>query len=133
MEEQTILDMCQSHNVKVSIEYDYDWAEWIITISSRNTTKAINHTYRYKNIDIEASGIGLYEYLRQRIVLAIAKDFQEVNIVIQEEYLRDQNEGLKNKVKSLEEEVQHLQREKDYLAKQVEHLQSCLDLEKNKD
>ena len=25
MEEQTILDMCQSHNVKVSIEYDYDW------------------------------------------------------------------------------------------------------------
>ena len=46
MEEQTILDMCQSHNVKVSIEYDYDWAEWVITISSRNTTKAINHTYR---------------------------------------------------------------------------------------
>ena len=49
----------------------------------------------------------------------------------QEEYLRDQNEGLKNKVKSLAEEVQHLQWEKDYLAKQVEHLQSCLDLEKN--
>ena len=73
MEEQTILDMCQSHNVKVSIEYD--WAEWIITISSRNNTKAINHTYRYKNIDIEASGIGTYEYLRQRIVLEIAKNF----------------------------------------------------------
>ena len=51
----------------------------------------------------------------------------------QEEYLRDQNGGLKNKVKSLEEEVHHLQWEKDYLAKQVEHLQSCLDLEKNKD
>ena len=50
----------------------------------------------------------------------------------QEEYLRDQNEGLKNKVKSLEEQVQHLRREKDFLAKQVEHLQSCLDLEKNK-
>ena len=51
----------------------------------------------------------------------------------QEEYFRDQNEGLKNKVKSLEEENRHLQREKDFLAKQVEHLQSCLDLEKNKD
>ena len=75
MEEQSILDMCQSRNVKVSIEYDYDWAEWIITISSRNSMKAINHTYHYKNIDIEASGIGTYEYLRQRIVLEIAKKF----------------------------------------------------------
>ena len=75
MEEQTILDMCQSHNVKVSIEYDYDWAEWIITISSRNTTNVASHTYRYKNIDIEASGLGTYEYLRQRIVLEIAKNF----------------------------------------------------------
>ena len=75
MEKQTILDMCQSHNVKVSIEYDYDLAEWVITISSRNSMKAINHTYRYKNIDIEASGIGAYEYLRQRIVLEIAKNF----------------------------------------------------------
>ena len=51
----------------------------------------------------------------------------------QKEYLRDQCEGLKNKVKSLEEEVRHLQWEKDFLAKQIEHLQSCLDLEKNKD
>ena len=42
-------------------------------------------------------------------------------------------EDLNNKVKSLKEEVQRLQQEKDYLAKQVEHLQSCLDLEKNKD
>ena len=75
MEKQTILDMCQSYNVKVSIEYDYDWAEWIIMISSRNTTKAINHIYRYKSIDIETSGIGAYEYLRQRIVLEIAKNF----------------------------------------------------------
>ena len=75
MEKQTILDMCQSYNVKVSIEYDYDWVEWIITISDRNTTKAINHTYRYKSIDVEASGIGTYEYLRQRIVLEIAKNF----------------------------------------------------------
>ena len=75
MEEQTILDMCQSHNVKVSIEYDYNLEEWIITVSSRNTTKAINHTYRHKNIDIEDSGIGAYEYLRQRIVLEIAKNF----------------------------------------------------------
>ena len=75
MKEQTILDMCQYHNVKVSIEYDYDRAEWIVTISSRNTTKAINHTYRYKSIDIETSGIGTYEYLRQRIVLEIAKNF----------------------------------------------------------
>ena len=75
MEKQTILDMRQSRNVKVSIEYDYDWAEWIITISSRNTTKAINHTYRYKYIDIEASGIGTYEYLRQRIVLEKEKIF----------------------------------------------------------
>ena len=75
MEEQTILDMCRSHNVKVSIEYDYDWAEWMITISSRNNTEAINHTYRYKNIDIENSGVGTYEYLRQRIVLEIAKNF----------------------------------------------------------
>ena len=75
MEEQTILDMCQSHNVRVSIEYNYDLAEWIITISSRNTTKAITHTYRYKRVDIEASGIGAYEYLRQRIVLEIAKNF----------------------------------------------------------
>ena len=132
MEEQTILDMCQSHNVKVSIEYDYDWAEWIITISNRNTTKAINHTYRYKNIDIEDSGIGAYEYLRQRIVLEIAKNSHEA-IMTQEEYLMDQNESLKNKVKSLKEEVRHLQCERDYLAKQVEHLQSCLDLEKNKE
>ena len=61
MEEQTILDMCQSHNVKVSIEYDYDWAEWIITISSRNTMNVASHTYRYKNIDIDASGMGTYE------------------------------------------------------------------------
>ena len=48
------------------------------------------------------------------------------------DYLMDQNEGLKNKVKSLEDEVRRLQWEKDFLAKQVEHLQSCLDLEKNK-
>ena len=75
MEEQTILDMCKSHNVKVSIEYDYDWSEWVIEVSSRNTRNSIKHTYRYKRIDIEASGIGTYEYLRQRIVLAIAKDF----------------------------------------------------------
>ena len=75
MGEQTILDMRQSHNVKVSIEYNYDLAEWVITISSKNTTKAINHTYRYKRVDIEASGIGTYEYLRQRIVLEIAKNF----------------------------------------------------------
>ena len=75
MEKQTILDMCQSHNVKVSIEYDYDWAEWIIIISSKNTAKAINHTYRYKRVDIETSGIGTYEYLRQRVVLEIAKNF----------------------------------------------------------
>ena len=51
----------------------------------------------------------------------------------QEEYLRDQNEGLKNKVKSLEKEVRNLKCERDYLAKQVEHLQSCLDLEKDKE
>ena len=75
MEEQTILDMCQSHNVRTSIEYDYDWAEWVLTISSRNTRNTINHAYRYKTIDIEASGIGTYEYLRQRIVLEIAKNF----------------------------------------------------------
>ena len=75
MEEQTIIDMCQSHNVKVSIEYDYDLAEWVITISNRNTRSNVNRTYRYKNIDIEASGIGAYEYLRQRIVLEIAKNF----------------------------------------------------------
>ena len=51
----------------------------------------------------------------------------------QEEYLMDQNEGLKNKVKSLEDEIRCLRWEKDFLAKQVEHLQSCLDLEKDKD
>ena len=75
MEEQAILDMCQSHNVKVSIEYDRGWAEWVIEVSSRNTRIPIEHTYRYKNIDIEASGIGAYEYLRQHIVLEIAKNF----------------------------------------------------------
>ena len=32
-----------------------------------------------------------------------------------------------------EEEVRRLRWEKDYLAKQVEHLQSCLDLEKNEE
>ena len=42
-------------------------------------------------------------------------------------------EDLKNKVKSSGDEIRHLQWEQDYLAKQVEHLQSCLDLEKNKD
>ena len=47
--------------------------------------------------------------------------------------LSEELDILKNKVRSLEEEVRHLQWEKDYLAKQVEHLQSCLDLEKNKD
>ena len=51
----------------------------------------------------------------------------------QEEYLRDQNEGVKNKVKSLEGEIRNLQWAKDFLTKQVEHLQSCLDLEKDKD
>ena len=51
----------------------------------------------------------------------------------QKEYLRDQIEGLKNKVKSLEDEIRHLRWEKDFLAKQVEHLQSCLDLEKDKE
>ena len=51
----------------------------------------------------------------------------------QEEYLRDQIENLKNKVKSLEDEIRHLRWEKDFLAKQVEHLQSCLDLEKDKE
>lgn len=75
MEEQTILDMCQSRNVKVSIEYDHGWAEWVIEVSSKNTQNPIKHTYRYKRIDIEAGGIGTYEYLRQRIVLNIAKDF----------------------------------------------------------
>ena len=50
----------------------------------------------------------------------------------QEEYLRDQIEGLRNKVMLLEEENRHLQWEKEFLAKQVEHLQSCLDLEKNR-
>ena len=42
-------------------------------------------------------------------------------------------EDLENKVKNLEDKVEHLQWEKDFLTKQVEHLQSCLDLEKNKD
>ena len=51
----------------------------------------------------------------------------------QEEYLRDQIKGLRNNVKSLEDEIRHLQWEKDFLVKQVEHLQSCLDLEKNKE
>ena len=32
-----------------------------------------------------------------------------------------------------EDEVQHLRWERDYLTKQVEHLQSCLDLEKDKE
>ena len=75
MEEQTILDMCQSYNVKVSIEYDRGWSEWVIEVSSKNTRNPIKHTYRYKNIDIETSGIGAYEYLRQRIMLEIAKNF----------------------------------------------------------
>ena len=51
----------------------------------------------------------------------------------QEEYLGNQIDSLKNKVKSLEREIQNLQWAKDFLTKQVEHLQSCLDLEKNKD
>lgn len=75
MEEQTILDVCQSHNVKVSIEYDRGWAEWVIEVSIRNTRNPIKHTYKYKSIDVESSGLGPYEYLRQRIVLNIAKDF----------------------------------------------------------
>ena len=45
----------------------------------------------------------------------------------------EENQVLKNKVKSLEDEIRHLRWEKDFLAKQVEHLQSCLDLEKDKD
>ena len=49
----------------------------------------------------------------------------------QEQYLMDQNEDLNNKVKSLEDESRHLRWEEDFLVKQVEHLQSCLDLEKN--
>ena len=46
-------------------------------------------------------------------------------------FIKKAFEDLNNKVKSLEEEVRHLQWERDFLAKQVEHLQSCLDLEKN--
>lgn len=75
MEEQTIIDMCQSHNVRVSIEYAYAWEEWVIVISTRNTRNTITRTYRYKRIDIETSGIGVYEYLRRHIVLAIADNF----------------------------------------------------------
>ena len=45
----------------------------------------------------------------------------------------EENQALKNKVKSLEDGIRHLQWEKDFLAKQVEHLQFCLDLEKNKE
>ena len=48
-------------------------------------------------------------------------------------FIKKAFEDLNNKVKSLNEEVQRLRSEKDYLTKQVEHLQSCLDLEKNKD
>lgn len=48
-------------------------------------------------------------------------------------FIKKAFEDLNNKVKSLEEEIQNLQSERDYLANQVEHLQSCLDLEKNKD
>ena len=61
------------------------------------------------------------------------------NVKEQLKAVQDENAKLKTdidlyrKVKSLGEEIQHLQREKDYLAKQVEHLQSCLDLEKNKE
>ena len=73
MEEQTILDMCQSHNVKVTIDCDSD--EFVVLISSRNTQNVVECAYRYKVIDIEASGISIYEYLRRRIVLEIAKNF----------------------------------------------------------
>ena len=48
-------------------------------------------------------------------------------------FIKKAFEDLNNKVKSLKEEVQRLQSEKDFLTKQVEHLQSCLDLEKDKD
>ena len=48
-------------------------------------------------------------------------------------FIKKAFEDLNNKVKSLGEEVQRLQQEKDFLTKQVEHLQECLDLEKNKD
>ena len=73
MEEQTILDMCQSHNVKVTIDCDSD--EFVVIISSRDTRNVVERVYRYKVNDIEASGISIYEYLRQRIVLEIAKNF----------------------------------------------------------
>ena len=73
MEKQTILDMCQAHNVKVTIDCNSD--EFVVIISSRNTRNVVERVYRYKVIDIEASGISIYEYLRQRIVLEIAKNF----------------------------------------------------------
>ena len=48
-------------------------------------------------------------------------------------FIKKAFEDLNNKVKSLKEEIQRLQSERDYLAKQVEHLQECLDLEKNEE
>ena len=39
MEEQTILDMCQAHNVKVTIDCDSD--EFVVIISSRNTRNVV--------------------------------------------------------------------------------------------
>lgn len=64
---ETILDACRKSNVKVSYEYDHQWAEWHVTLSRGQVV----HSYIYKQIDIETSGLGTYEYLRQKVTAAI--------------------------------------------------------------
>lgn len=59
------------------------------------------------------------------------------NVKEQLKTVQDENTELKTTIATLTAAIYKLSEEKqqegDYLAKQVEHLQSCLDLEKNKE
>lgn len=59
------------------------------------------------------------------------------NVKEQLKTVQDENAELKTTIATLTAAIYKLSEEKqwerDYLAKQVEHLQSCLDLEKNKE
>ena len=59
------------------------------------------------------------------------------NVKEQLKAVQDENAELKTTIATLTAAIYKLseekQQERDYLAKQVEHLQSCLDLEKNKE
>lgn len=63
----SILDACMTTGANVSYTYDKVWAEWNVNIKL-SCIPFPERKFRYKRIDIEDSGLGTYEYLRNRIV-----------------------------------------------------------------